>query len=264
MSRSHRLICDRKTLIAEFENLCRGDIVSGRMQLRSGEEHLLLDLVSRGVHLVPSAKAQLASKSKVFQAAIFGKWMVPETMVIYNRHQLLEITNVYHRRKITKVVLKQDRKNAGMGILLYHSIEDIYNQAAHNLLSYPFVIQPFIEESRDIRVVILGDYLEAYTRSNPDNFRNNLHCGGSYTNSRLSPPALSFCREVMKRGDFPYGHLDLMLISEKTFYLTEINLRGGLHGARISTKEYKDKIAEIERQLVDDILDEERKTKSGK
>lgn len=258
MSPSPRLICDRKTLLSEYENLCRGDIVSGRLQLRSGEEHLLLDLMARGVHLVPSATAQLASKSKAFQAAILGKWMVPATTVIYNWHQLLETTNLYHHRAITKVVLKQDRKNAGLGVLLYHSIEDIYNQAAHNLLSYPFVIQPFVEKSQDVRVVILGDYLEAYTRSNPDNFRNNLHCGGSSTAYSLSPLARTFCAEVMTRGGLPYGHLDLMLIPEQTLYLAEINLRGGLHGASISTANYKKKVAEIERQLVEDILQQER------
>lgn len=254
MSSSPRLICNRKTLLTEYENLCQGDIVSGRLQLRAGEEHLLLDLVARGVNLVPSATAQLASKSKAFQAAILGEWMVPATTVIYNWHQLLETTNTYHRLSLKKVILKQDRKNAGLGVLLYNSIEDIYNQAAHNLLSYPFVIQPFVEKSQDIRVVIIGDYQEAYTRSNPDNFRNNLHCGGSSTPTSLSSRAKGFCSEVMRRGDFLYAHLDLMLISETTLYLAEINLRGGLHGAQISTTDYKKRIEELERKSVERML----------
>lgn len=200
--------------------------------------------------MVPSASAQLASRSKAFQAAILRKWMVPATTVIYNWHQLLETTNTYNRLGITRVVLKQDRKNAGLGILLYRSIEDIYNQAAHNQLSYPFVIQPFVKKSQDVRVVILGDYHEAYTRTNPDNFRNNLHCGGSSSASSLSPHAMQFCLEVMERGNFPYAHLDLMLVSDTTIYLAEINLRGGLHGAKISTEDYKEKVAELDRKTV--------------
>lgn len=251
MSHASRIIRDKTTLLTQFESLYRGDIVCGILPLKYGEEHLLFDLMARGIHFVPSATAQLASKSKSFQATIFKSWMVPATTVIYNCHQLLETTNSYNRNTIGKVVLKQDKKNAGMGILLYSSIEDIYTQAANGVLSYPFVIQPYIEHSSDIRVIILGDYFEAYARLNPDNFRNNLHCGGKAKPLSISNEVRDFCAEVMERGDFPYGHLDLMLTPEKKIYLAEINLRGGLRGANISSEECKSRRAGIENSLVE-------------
>ena len=254
MSKASRIIRDKATLLSQFDTLCRGDIVSGIIPLKYGEEHLLFDLTARGINFVPSATSQLASKSKAFQAAILKPWMVPATTVIYNYHQLLEITNTYNLNNIEKVVLKQDKKNAGMGILLYRSIEDIYTQAANGILSYPFVIQPFVEQSSDLRVIILDAYTEAYSRYNPNNFRNNLHCGGSAKPCSISEDVLHFCTEVMERGDFPYAHLDLMLTPEKAIYLAEINLRGGLRGARISNEEYNSRKTDIENSLVNRLI----------
>lgn len=226
---------------------------------------MLLDLVERGVHLIPSATAQTASKSKCFQAKIFSPWMVPETTVIYNIHSLLEKTNRYHEKKITKVVVKHDQKNGGIGILLYNSIEDVYNQAANNALPFPFVLQPFITNSVDIRVIIIDDYIEAYRRSTPYNFRNNLHCGGSATPLTLSKKCLDLCKEVMERGNFPHGHLDLMLPETGgDVYLAEINLRGGIRGAQITTVEYNKKISLLEEKLLNNLQQHKKRDYSDK
>jgi ribosomal protein S6--L-glutamate ligase len=206
--------------------------------------------------MIPSATAQLASRSKAFQAEILKPWMIPETTVIYNRHQLLETTNHYHKKNIGQVILKQDRKNAGMGILLYGTIEDIYNQAAHKALAYPFVLQPFLPGCIDMRIVILDGYTEAYQRCNPYSFRNNLHCGGKASPCVLSEEAHQFCGEVMARGSFPYGHLDLMVNGEGILYLAEINLRGGIRGARIGKGEYDKRVDAIEKKLLARFLNE--------
>ena len=57
----------------------------------------------------------------------------------------------------------------------------------------------------------------------------------------------------MERGDFPYAHIDLMETPDKNLHLTEINLRGGLRGAQISSEEYRDRIAARNQQLYDAI-----------
>lgn len=249
---------DSSTLLSNYHSLIKGDIVCGRVKMKVAEEHLLLDLSQRGVHLIPSATSQLASRSKSFQARIFSPWMIPETTVIYTIHQLLETTNLYEEKNISKVVLKHDRRNAGIGILLYNCIEDVYNQAANNMLAYPFVLQPFIGDSEDIRVIILDDYIEAYKRSNPHNFRNNLHCGGSFTSYSPSQADMTLCKKIMGRGKFPYGHLDLMATQDGRTYLAEINLRGGIRGAQISTIEYRNRVAEIEKKLLCEVQEVEQ------
>ncbi|MEN8200215.1 MAG: hypothetical protein ABFR63_09095 [Thermodesulfobacteriota bacterium] len=250
MSTSPRIITSNEEWTATYQDLGPGDIIACRLRLKYGEEHLLLDLVERGVQLIPSATAQLASRSKCFQARLLGPLMVPLTTTIYDIHGLLAAISPYNRHSVGKVVLKHDRKNAGLGIHLFKDIEDVYTQAANNILPYPFVLQPFIENSRDVRVIILGDYTEAYERNNPDNFRNNLHCGGDPIPFTLNESQAALCHKAMTRGKFPYGHLDLMITEKDELYLAEINLRGGMRGAAIDSGSYREKVQAVETALL--------------
>jgi glutathione synthase/RimK-type ligase-like ATP-grasp enzyme len=252
-----RIITKNQDLPEHFHKLSSGDIIACRLRLKYEEEHLLLDLVERGVQLVPSATAQLASRSKSFQARLLGPFMVPHTVVIYDIHGLLDNVSLYGHHAIEKVVLKHDRKNAGLGIHLFRDIEDVYTQAANNVLPYPFVLQPFINNSRDIRIIILDDYIEAYERNNPHNFRNNLHCGGKADAFLLNETQLELCHNVMKRGSFPYGHLDLMITEKAETYLAEINLRGGIRGAAIDPGNYQKKVKTIETKLLQAKLEKQ-------
>lgn len=235
---------------AQFHNLNSSSIICCRLRLVYGEEHILTDLSERGVTLIPSATSQLASRSKVHQARIFSQFMVPGTQAVYDTNQLLQCTSLLRRMGSGPIIVKQDRKNGGLGIHRYSDIEDVYNHAAFAELKFPFVIQPFLEDFRDIRLIVLGDYVEAYERRNTFNFRQNMHCGGEAVSFSPDGKVIDFCREVMRRGCFPYAHIDLMACPEGQIYLTEINLRGGLRGAAIEPAEYKKKIAGIHDKLL--------------
>lgn len=233
-----RIIHDNDSLFSCFHELQAGDIIVGRVRLRPGEEHLLLDLEARGIHLIPSATAQLCSRSKVFQARILGRFMVRGTAAVYDLHDLMRLITEYGRQGVEKVVCKLDRANGGQGILLYASIEGAYSQAVLGVLPFPFVIQPFVDRCRDIRVVLLGEHVEAYERRNPGNFRHNLHCGGESMPWELGGKERELCRQAMERAEFLYAHVDLLLAPDDGVYLNEINLRGGLRGAVIGQQDY--------------------------
>jgi glutathione synthase/RimK-type ligase-like ATP-grasp enzyme len=237
-----------------MHELQAGDVVCCRLRLKPQEEHLLLDLMERGVTIIPSATSQLASRSKVFQARIFHPMMIPGTAAVYDLHDLLGIISRYQGTAINQVILKHDRKNGGLGIHLFKEPENIFTLAANNVIPFPFVLQPFIAGSRDVRVIIVGDYIEAYQRINPDNFRNNLHCGGKAVRWDLSEEQIALCQEVMIRGAFPYAHIDLMLTDDDTAYLTEINLRGGIRGAAITPQAYGRKIEKLQLDLLEKIF----------
>jgi ribosomal protein S6--L-glutamate ligase len=222
----------------------------GRLRLRESEEPLLLDLCARGIHLVPSALSQLASRSKTLQTALFAPFMVPLTRAIHGHHDLIEAIADYEKKSISAVITKLDRRNAGMGILLWRSVEEVFTHASLGNIPFPFVLQPFKPECRDIRVVFLGDYIEAYWRHNPHNFRNNLHHGGQSEACELSADRIKLCRQIMARGQFPYGHLDIIITKEEESYLSEINLRGGIRGAQISPEEYRERVDAIHQQLL--------------
>ncbi len=57
----------------------------------------------------------------------------------------------------------------------------------------------------------------------------------------------------MQRGDFPYAHLDLMLTHDGDYHLMEINLRGGLKGAKISGRAYQEKLKMIHEKLLKEL-----------
>lgn len=246
MKKPKRIIKDNDALRDQYHQLGPGDLVLGRIRVRATEEQLLLDLAVRGIELFPSALSQLASRSKTFQTQLFSPHMVPHTRAVHDVHDLLEAMNQLHHHGVGRVVTKQDRSNAGQGIHLWDSVENLYTQASLGLLPYPFVLQPFHPGSRDIRVIVLGEYREAYRRSNPDNFRNNLHMGGKSSPCTLSASQWALCQQVMERGQFPYAHLDLIVLTSGETYLSEINLRGGIKGARITPAEYREKVARMQ------------------
>lgn len=255
MSREKLIIRDNSTLRVHYDSLQEGDIVVGRLRLRESEESMLLDLETRGVHLIPSGLSQLVSRSKTLQATIFSKFMLPQTRAIHTLHDLIEAIPEYQKNSVTAVITKQDRGNAGLGVHLWQSIEEIFTHASLGNLPFPFVLQPFQPECRDIRVVMLDDYIEAYWRHNPHSFRNNLHHGGRSEPCKLSGEQVELCQRVMDRAHFPYAHIDILVTEEGKSFLGEVNLRGGLQGAKISPEEYQKKVDAIHAKLLGNCLD---------
>ncbi|GEM_PF-135635 len=245
MSNNIHFILTNKEFREKFSTLGENDVLIGLLNIKPSEEYLFLDLVERGVKIFPSAISQLISRSKCLQASVYKEFMVPLTFVARDKHDMVQMINTYGKYNIGAVITKQNRFNCGLGIHKWESIEQVYNQACFGGLTYPFVVQPFVEGIKDVRVVILGDYIEAYWRHNPNTFRNNLFFGGNFGGYELSKDQLILCEKVMKRGKFPYAHIDLMVKDDGTTYLSEINLRGGLKGARISTAEYELRIKAI-------------------
>lgn len=246
-----RIIRDNATLADCYDELSEGDVVVGRVRLQNGEEHVLLDLQSRGVILIPSALSQLSCRSKVFQTRLLRSYMLPDTEAVYSVHDMTRLVSLYGREKVGKVVCKLDRANAGLGIMLFSSIEDVYSQAVLGSLSFPFVVQPFVDGCSDVRAVVLGDQIEAYRRYNPDNFRHNLHCGGESTPFEMDERQIGLCREVMERAGFSYACIDLLITRSGETWVNEINLRGGLKGAGITQNEYLSAIQQIHSRMLE-------------
>ena len=87
--------------------------------------------------------------------------MLPLTRPVHSLHELIEAISEYQQHNISSVITKHDRRNAGMGVHLWQSIEEVYTHASLGNLPLPFVLQPFEPECIDIRVILLKDYVEA-------------------------------------------------------------------------------------------------------
>jgi ribosomal protein S6--L-glutamate ligase len=246
-----RIITSNNELFSCYHELVEGDIIIGRIRLAEGQEHLLLDLVSRGVELIPSAASQLCSRSKVYQAAILQEFMVRHTRSIYSVNDLLEAVTDYEHAGVGSVICKLDRANAGLGVLKFTNIEDVFSQASLGNFAFPFVLQPFVAGCKDVRVVMLGDIVEAYQRYNPNTFRHNLHCGGQSFQWELTAEQRRFCLQVMQRAGFLYAHVDLLILPDGRHRLSEINLRGGLRGAQINQQDYMAAVKKMHRRALE-------------
>ena len=229
-----------------YRSLRPGDAVLGPLPWRAGEEAKLLDLVDRGVAFFPSALAQMLARSKVAQAEVLGEFMVPGTFVAYSLPDLARHLEEIHALGGGQLVTKRDQAHLGLGVSLWPSLEALYSLGGLQGLPYPLVVQPFLAGGRDLRVVVLGDYAEAYERQNPYSFRKNLFQGGSSRPAPLTPELLAFCRQVMARGRFPYAIMDLLASASGEFFLGEISLKGGLTGARLSQAEFRERVKGLE------------------
>jgi ribosomal protein S6--L-glutamate ligase len=249
MSRESQLIRSINEVRRNYRQLGSGDVIIGVLALRPGEEIKVLDLAERGVAFFPPVLAQLLGRSKVAQAEVLGEYMVPGTFVAYSLADLAGKLPEF--QSLGVVVAKRDRAHLGLGVSLWPSLETLYSLAGLQGLTYPLVVQPFVPDARDLRVVALAGYVEAYERVNPHSFRKNLFQGGSSQPAALTPDQQNFCGQVMTRGKFPYAILDLLLDSrDGSTYLSEISFKGGLTGACLSQAEFHHRVAALEEDFI--------------
>lgn len=236
-----------------YHKLGPGDVFLGTVTSRHIKQSMLIDLIERGVHCFPSPLSQILNGSKTAQALVLQKWMLPYTFAITRRVDLIDVINQYNQYEIGPVVTKEDKMHCGYGVRKWDTIESLYSSIALSKSSYPFVIQPFIEDITDIRVIIVGGYIRAYMRHNPYNFRKNMSLGGKSYPFHLDSEQEKLCQDIMKRGKFPYAHMDFQITENKQFYLSEIALNGGLKGVDTSRKELDQKKEEVLEHLVNNI-----------
>ncbi len=223
-------------LIKAYHGLGAGDVFVGKIPKSHLKSTLLADLTDRGVRLLPSATAQLLNGSKAAQAWVLAQWMAPHTLAITRRKELLDAITRYNRLGIQTAVTKRDRLHCGYGLCKWDNLETLYSCLAYDPTVFPFVLQPYVAASADVRVIVVGDFYEAYCRTHPYNFRMNLAAGGRSHPHALTPEQHGICQQVLERSQLPYGHIDLMLTRDSDVYLSEIRLNGGIQGAQVEGK----------------------------
>ena len=244
------IVRSSRELKERYHDLCSGDIFLGILTYKHIKKSILIDLMERGISCFPSPISQVLNYSKATQAVVLKEWMLPHTYVITRRTDLIEAINTYNRLGIAPVVTKEDHLHCGHGVRKWDTIETLYSFVALSESSYPFVVQPFLDNFTDVRVIIAGDYMEAYVRYNPNNFRMNISMGGKNYPHEMNTGLLNFCRKVMERGKFPYAHLDIQITDDGTYYLSEIALTGGTKGAKIHRRDLNQKKQDLLECLV--------------
>ena len=243
-----RLIRSISDFRRHYRQLSAGDLVLGVLSVQSGEEIKILDLATRGVAFFPAVLCQLLAaprrpRLKFWRTIWFlgVLWPMP--------------CRIWPRTSPNLKAVKQWWPSGTGAIWAWGSASGPHWKpctawASLQGLTYPLVVQPLLVEARDVRVVVLGDYVEAYERFNPHNFRKNLFQGGSSQPLGLAPELEDFCRVVMARGKFPYAILDLLLDpADCRPYVSEISFKGGLTGSRLSQAEFRARVAALEEEF---------------
>ena len=244
------IIRSNRELKSQYDQLQTGDVFVGSLSSKHLKQTMLIDLLERGIVCLPSALSQILNSSKVAQTFILGRWMLPHTATIHRRKDLMDAISSYGKQNIGRVITKQDHMHCGHGVRRWENIEILYNHLAFSESSYPFVLQPYAENFTDVRVIIIGDYTEAYVRQNPYNFRGNISAGGNSHSFSLGTDGKHICHEVMNRGKFPYAHIDLLVMDSGEYYLSEIALNGGTRGAKITRIALDQKKQEVLEDLI--------------
>jgi len=238
---------------ARYQDLAAGDIIIGEVLSTHQNATVLVDLMQRGVQCIPSPLAQLLGRSKVAQVDILGPFMLPLTLAVKRRKDLLDAVNAYTSAGIGAVVTKEEHMHCGHGVRRWDHIETVYSFQGLDKERYPFVLQPLATDFLDVRVILVGDWVEAYVRSNPDNFRGNLSSGGQHEPYDLTPDQVAFCRRIIERAQFPYAHLDLQIMSDGRLHMFEIALNGGIQGSQIERSDLERRKSLRLQQLVEEI-----------
>jgi ribosomal protein S6--L-glutamate ligase len=240
MIRAPLIIRSLTELRRHLPELAPGDLVLGPLAVRPGEEIVLIDLRERDVLFFPSLLAHLVVRAKTAQVQVLGDFMLPGTFVAHGLPDLA--ARLSDARLAGPVVSKRDRAHLGLGVGFWPSLEALYSTAGLTPLPFPLVVQPFLADARDFRVVVVGDYTEAYERLNTQGFRKNLFQGGANRPVPLSPELLAFCRRVMARGRFPYAVLDVLISPREEAFLSEINFHAGLKGSQLGQAQYRRRV----------------------
>jgi len=227
------IISGNRKLKELYHQLGSGDIFIGILVSKHLKQSMLIDLLERGVHCFPSALSQVINSSKTMQTLIFKDRVLPHTKVITRRVELFDSINFYSQVGIGHVVTKEEHMHCGYGVRRWESVESLYSHTILLESPYPFVLQPFLKNFTDVRVI--------YARHNPHNFRMNISSGGTSYPYIMEKEKEALCRSIMNRGKFPFAHIDLQILESGECFLSEIALNGGIKGVAITRKELDEK-----------------------
>ena len=228
----------KEQLLENLSKVQEGDIYLGAAAQKALPPAVVAYLLQKNVRIMPNLLAQQLSESKCAQAILLNEFMIPLTTPVFRRHDILRAMIHFQSGGISEVVTKNENMHCGHGVRRWRSLDDAYNQLGFENPFSPVVVQPFVKTFVDARLIFVGDELiSAYVRESAGGFRKNLALGGNRQPFRPEEDLVAFCQAVMAKGNFPFAHIDVMILPNGAMYLQEIALYGGVKGATITTPE---------------------------
>lgn len=182
-------------------------------------------LMNHGVESLINPEAEKTARSKVITYDILAKagFKVPKSVVFFNHADKEKLVNTFGY----PFVIKPDNGFGGEGVELIHNEKELDEYLDTLKYGVSYVAQEYISTSRgtDIRVVVLNNkviYSMQRKAGDPNEFRSNVHQGGSVSEFEIDEETKKMCEDVSKLFDLPVVGLDLM-IGEDGYVFAEVN-----------------------------------------
>ncbi|MBT4058867.1 MAG: RimK family alpha-L-glutamate ligase [Euryarchaeota archaeon] len=199
---------------------------------------ILRQFQAAGVTVLNHSNGIAASRDKLRALQRFAASELPIPRTAYARgaadlHPCVEIVGG------PPVVLKLLEGTQGVGVMRCDTIasaESVIDVLAR--LHQPIIVQEYIAESEgtDIRAIVVGGKVVAAMRrtGKADDFRSNIHRGGTGDSVDLEPDIERICIDACKSLGIQFGGVDL-LESKRGPLLMEVNSSPGLEGIERAT-----------------------------
>lgn len=200
-------------------------------------------------------KCDKASTYLIWKKYLKNVIKMPESIITVNMDKAIQFI-----KKKKKVVFKPIIGGQGKGIKL---LDENDVEKLESLLKYYGIIflQEFIpNKNYDIRTIFIGEqFTTQFIRYNPNDFRNNLHCGGIGKTieqaEELDPDIKKFCekseefvyflKSVLK---FDMFGIDTIPSKDGELYFLEVNPFFGFHGADQTNN------TNVAKEIIDNII----------
>ena len=132
------------------------------------------------------------------------------------------------------IVVKLLESSQGKGVILAETKKAATSViSAFQKLQAPFIVQDFVKDSNgsDLRLFVIGDRVIAgmLRSASEDDFRSNLHLGGTATKVKLTQEERKIAKRAVKAMGLSIAGVDLLRSSDGPKVL-EVNSSPGLMG----------------------------------
>jgi ribosomal protein S6--L-glutamate ligase len=179
-----------------------------------------------GKKIFPSVETYLYADEKMKQTTLFNMLAIPHPRTrFYLQREFARIEKDFSFPFVAKIPRASAR---GRGVFKIDNPDELEQYLAKTKTAY---VQEFIPHERDLRVILINyEPVLAYWRCRPpDDFRTNLHQGGTLDFEDVPQDAMVLAQEFARRCKFNDVGLDL-LFHKGQWLLLEANMLYGREG----------------------------------
>lgn len=244
---------DRPVVRYEGEDLGELDAIIPRIasNLTKYGTAIVRQFESQGVFTTASSIAIARTRDKLRATQLLARTNVGIPKTVFAR-ETADLDDIVEQAGGVPLIIKVARGTHGNGVVLAETRKAAQAvMQAFYVEGVSFLVQEFIEESAgtDIRAVVVGGKVVASMKrqSLDDDFRSNLHQGGSGTTVKLTDEERKTAQKAAKAMGLPICGVDMMR-SDRGPLVLEVNASPGFGIEKVTGRNVAEKIIDYVEQ----------------